>query len=246
MPVYILRPDERYVSLNRQAALIGFAARGEELRLFDEAEFDDLPLTRDDIVVGGVGFVRRALQKLGLAVPAVPSIPTSLTDFAGRKIWRSTLIEAQRAAERGEAVFVKPLPHQTKLFTGQPLRSFDDVLRISHLPGDLEVECAELTPFVSEYRVFVLHREIIGVRHYRGDPLVFPEAARIRAAVAAYDDAPAGYALDVGVVEDGRTLLVEVNDSYATGAYGLAPIRYAALIEARWSELRAQPAEQQS
>lgn len=91
---------------------------------------------------------------------------------------------------------------------------------------------------MSEFRVFVMHGEILGVRHYAGDPLVFPDPDRVRAAVAAYADAPASYALDMGVVEDGRTLLVEVNDAYATGCYGLAPVHYAAFIEARWVELR--------
>lgn len=57
-------------------------------------------------------------------------------------------------------------------------------------------------------------------------------------AIAAHVDAPAGYALDVEVCEDGRTLLVEVNDGYAVGSYGLVPTIYAALIDARWAQLR--------
>lgn len=238
MPVYVARPDDSAYSLNRQAALVGFTARGAELRLFEPDALDDLPLTRDDIVIGGVGLVHRALRRLGLAIPSLDSVPASLAAFAGRRTWRATMIEARRAVERGEALFVKPVPSQTKLFDGSPLRSFADLLPTAHVPDDAPVDCAELTPFVSEYRVFVLHGEIIGVRHYKGDPLVFPEPERVRAAVAAYGEAPAGYALDIGVVEDGRTLLVEVNDGYATGAYGLAPIRYAALIDARWEQLR--------
>ena len=37
----------------------------------------------------------------------------------------------------------------------------------------------------------------------------------------------------------GYELVVEVNDAYALGAYGLPPLRYAAMIDARWAELRA-------
>lgn len=238
MTVYILRPDDSCLSLNRQAALVGFRLRGDEIALYDEECFEALPLTREDIVVGGVGFVRRALERLGLAVPELPSIPSSLSAYAGRKTWRGPLIEARRAVERGEEVFVKPLPSQTKLFNGRPLRAFSDLLSTAHLSDDRVVDRAELTPFASERRTFVLHGEIIGLRHYKGDPLLFPDAATLRAAVAAYADAPAAYALDIGVAEDGRTLLVEVNDAYAAGCYGLEPSRYAAMIAARWAELR--------
>ena len=238
MTVYVLRPDESAFSINRQVARVGFALRGDDVRLFGIDDFDDLPLAPPDIVVGGIGVVRRAFSRLGLEAPTLDSVPEVLTDFAGRKIWRSAIIDARRAVERGASLFIKPLPEQLKLFTGQPLRQFSDLLPTSHLPDDTMVECAELTPFLSEYRAFVMHKEIIGLRHYSGDPLIFPDPSRVRAAVAAYHGAPAGYALDVGVVEDGRTLLVEVNDGYAIGSYGLPPLRYAALIAARWEQLR--------
>lgn len=108
------------------------------------------------------------------------------------------------------------------------------------MPDDEPVDCAEIVEFVSEHRGFVIHGELIDLRPYKGDPLRFPDPATLRAALAAYAPAPASYALDMGVVADGPTLLVEVNDAYATGAYGLAPMRYAQFIEARWSELYAE------
>ena len=43
--------------------------------------------------------------------------------------------------------------------------------------------------------------------------------------------------MDICVTKDGRTLLVEFNDAYSLGAYGLADIYYAKLISARWSQL---------
>lgn len=124
MPVYILRPDDSVFSVNRQVALVGFALRGEELRLYEQDEVDALPLTRDDILVGGVGVVHRALERLGLAVPSLESVPPPLVAFAGRKTWRGPIIDARRAVERGEPVFIKPIPTQTKLFTGRPMRRF--------------------------------------------------------------------------------------------------------------------------
>ena len=48
---------------------------------------------------------------------------------------------------------------------------------------------------------------------------------------------PAAYSLDFGVLATGETALIEVNDSIALGAYGLAHNKYARMIEARWKEL---------
>jgi ATP-grasp domain, R2K clade family 2 len=60
-----------------------------------------------------------------------------------------------------------------------------------------------------------------------------------KAAIAAYTDSPAAYAIDFGIVADGRTLLVETNEAYSLGCYGLPELRYSSLIERRWQELLA-------
>lgn len=49
--------------------------------------------------------------------------------------------------------------------------------------------------------------------------------------------APAGYAVDFGITDKGETLLIEVNDGYAFGCYGLLNIYYSKLLSARWAEL---------
>lgn len=240
MAVHIVRPDDSVHSINRQAALVGFTMRGEDVRLFDGHEIESIAIADGDIVFGGVRTVRRAFDRLGWTVPAIQSVPEGLGDFAGRRTWQATMGEARRRVENGRAVFVKPLASDLKRFTGQPLRKFSDLVSTAHVPDETEVECAEITRFVSEFRTFVLHGRVIGLRHYGGDPLRLPDVNVIQAMVSRYRQGPAGYALDVGVVEDGRTLLVEINDSYATGAYGLAPALYASFIEARWEQLRQQ------
>ena len=91
---------------------------------------------------------------------------------------------------------------------------------------------------LSEHRCYVLRRDPIGLRHYAGDALVLPDTGVIRTAVENYSDGPMGYAMDFGVTGDGRTIVIEVNDGYAIGAYGLHPVHYANLIKARWDEIR--------
>ena len=52
-----------------------------------------------------------------------------------------------------------------------------------------------------------------------------------------YKSAPNGFALDFGLTKDGRTILIEVNDGYSTGNFGLVSVDYAKLLSARWAEI---------
>jgi len=105
------------------------------------------------------------------------------------------------------------------------------------VPDDAPILAQEPVRFLSEWRTFVIRGAIEGVSHYAGDPLIFPAAAVVRMCIAAFSNAPAGYAADFGVTDDGRTLLVEINDGYSLGHGGLAANRYAELLRARWSEI---------
>jgi hypothetical protein len=91
--------------------------------------------------------------------------------------------------------------------------------------------------FKSDWRVFVVRGVVIGMNFYQGDPLIMPAANTIRLTIGAYQHAPAGYSADFGITDDGRTLLVEVNDGYSLGHGALTGNLYAELLEARWLEI---------
>jgi hypothetical protein len=108
--------------------------------------------------------------------------------------------------------------------------------------------------FASEWRVYILRGEIIGMGRYDDrdvdDTHSFPDMDIVGQMVSAYTkhDAPAGFGLDVGVsegpggenpFEDGRTKLVEVNDGWALGLYKgtCSPRDYLRLLEARWTDI---------
>lgn len=239
MTVFILTPDERVVSLNRLSARIGFLALGESVHMFEPDEVETLPLQLGDIVVGGVGFAQTGMRRLGLEIPVVESVPPEVAPFAGRRIWNSTLGELRSQISGGGTIFAKPVAQNLKTFDGTLFSRFRDLIPTAHLPDDTPIECADPIALISEFRCFVLHGDVIGLRHYKGDPLVFPDPAIIQEAIGAYDTIPAGCAIDFGVLDTGQTVIVEVNDGYAVGAYGLAPVRYAQIILARWNEIRA-------
>jgi ATP-grasp domain, R2K clade family 2 len=220
----------------------GFRKRGVPCEVFDPEQLHRgvLPLARDTLVAGGLRVVEAALAALGVVVPEADNLPACLARYRGRKVWASTWGELRaRYGEAGppEPLFVKPL-RRNKGFPALALYDADDLATAAHLPDDLEVLAAEYVVFASEWRCYVCGGQILELCHYQGDPFVYPDPQVIKGAVADYGRlAPAGYGIDFGVLTDGQTVLVEVNDGYALGSYGLNAVEYAELLEARWVQL---------
>jgi hypothetical protein len=206
---------------------------------FDAAQIDDLPLTPRTLVHGGVGAVMRALARLGVPAPHVDGAPAELGPYFGRRVWQTTM-GALRASDDGAPVFVKPL-REAKLFTGHVRDgSMRSLTMTAHVDDGVALLASEVVPFVTEYRCFVHRGRVVGAKHYGGDWRAPPPDFGVAdAAAAAFAGAPVAYAIDLGVADDGRTLIVEVNDAFALGCYGLAPVPYARLVEDRWLELTA-------
>jgi hypothetical protein len=237
--VYIKRAGGEIASEASYAAWKGFSAKAYPLDFFewDELTGRHLPLERATLVVGGTVAVHLALKQLGVPIPPPLNIPEPLVGYAGRKVWATTLGEVRRQfASGGQTVFVKPLA-AAKEFAGLVLVNPRDLDRVQHLDDDLAVQAAEPVPFVSEWRYFVSRGSVVGTAHYKGDCFTHPDASIVRRAVADHAGAPAAYGLDFGVTADGRTLLIEANDGYALGCYGLDPVIYAAMLEDRWCEV---------
>lgn len=238
MTVYILKPNLDATSLNRKTAQIGFDKLGEETILFTPEEFDVLTFqAEDDIVVGGIGYAKRGMRAMDLVPPALEDIPVELLPFAGRRVWTSTIKEARQNVQNGARFFVKPSSEDQKLFDGAVWSCFRDLIPTAHIPDDTLVACADPVNFIAEYRGFILNGELLSLRPYRGNPLAFPNPNVVKSALSAYRG-PAAFSMDFGVTDTGQTLVVEINDSYALGAYGLPPIAYAKMIRTRWNEIR--------
>lgn len=233
--VYIRYREDMPESTSSFAALDGFRKLGVTTAPF--YGFGDID-TLDDLgpevgIVGFVGDVRAALNKMGKPDPYTLDYPPELQDFIRRDIRQTVLREVR---ETKTPVFVKPVQH--KLFTGFVWTgSAADRYRLATYESSTPVWVCKPVEFVSEYRCFVLDGEILDVRRYKGNWNEAPFKGWVEEAIQAYKSAPRAYALDFGVTWGGRSLLVEVNDSYALGNYGLPSIPYANMIEARWEEM---------
>jgi hypothetical protein len=222
-------------TVNNFAAWEGFKQIGIETAPF--YSFGDVEtLDRLGPYAGVAGFVcdvHKALESLGLLIPDSMDYPEELRDFLGREVHLTTLGEIRRTIK---PTFIKP--KLLKEFTGLIWDgSRGPRLSLATCPDETEVWSSEVVNFVSEYRCFVLEGSILDVRKYKGDWSVAPDFLEVKLAVEAYCNAPVSYALDFGITSEGRTLLIEGNDGYALGHYGLPSTQYAKLLEARWEEL---------
>ena len=138
-------------------------------------------------------------------------------------------------------------PVRSKAFTGKIISGINDLVGCGNCHENYEVLVSEPLKILAEWRCFILYDEIVDVRPYgmlldpkrksylyHYDEKVLGEMLE---EFKSMENRPMACSMDICVTEEGRTLLVEFNDAYSLGYYGLAPIWYAKLISARWSQI---------
>jgi hypothetical protein len=184
-------------------------------------------------ISGWIGDVHRALTKLGKTIPANIDYPPELQEFLGRTIRSGTLGEVRSSINR---VFVKP--QEQKAFTGFVWdNDATSRSRIVLHDDDVPVFIADPIVIRSEHRAFIMRDKVRDVRRYRGDYSLAPNKSVVEAAVKKMKGHAAAYCLDWGITDAGQTVLIEMNEGFSFGPYGMAPSMYARMLSARWNEL---------
>ena len=215
------------------AAFIGFRNMGEIVKFFTKP--DGIHYKKQDIVVGSINSVRSIMKSIHVDLPNF-YIPNELQKYAGRKIYKSTIGSIIERVMHGEKLFIKPVT--IKEFPAQVVDSLPLMTFIGQdFKDNMECWVSEVIDFVSEYRIFLLGKEPIGCKHYWGDFKICPDWKIIDSAIADLINPPAGWCLDFGITNDGTTLLIEANDGYSIGNYGLDGMDYVRILKARWFEL---------
>lgn len=217
--------------------------RGWEVRKFLKWR-DDLDPRVEEPVIGGVGTVAGALRRLGIEPPAI-DYPDAFWPFLIDPAYEERTLGWVRQNPGRWPVFVKPASG-FKEFTGLVVRSTHDLLGLSHVDDHAPVFVCRPERIVgAEWRVFVIEGQVRDVRPYRVTPdTVAPGLVAAQAIADAWPSAPVGYAFDlanIGTVERPFWRVVEVNDGYSLGTYGLSRDVYAELVVKRWGELVGVP-----
>ncbi|MBI6885146.1 ATP-grasp domain-containing protein [Pseudomonas putida] len=233
---FCLNPEEALVAGYLKAS--GQAFEIASLSQVDRARVD---ATSKHLVVGTIPFIAAALRQRGITLVAEDTYPSVLSGLMRRRVWKSTIKRAQESIEDGSRpFFIKPYA-RAKRFTGFVLTDSMDY-RLVGVSRNESIWCSEVISFVSEWRMYVIRGRLVHSGHYGGSHEVKPsgevvdEAIRLMSSQAG---CPASYALDMGVTDTGETALVEVNDAYAIGAYGIEPGLYFSFLKTRWDELCA-------
>ena len=215
-------------------AFVGLREMGHECIFFQR--YEELLAnnhSKEEIIVSGIGMIRRRLQDFGIACNGI-NYPEELGKYLGRRIWKLTINEIANMPAAWP-VFVKSV--EGKRLSGRVVNGTHDLVGCGCLEENYKVLCSEPVHFIAEWRVFVRYGKVLDVRPYKGDWKVHYDPNVIERAIKDYTTAPNAYGIDFGVTSNGETLLVEVNEGYALGCYGLFPHLYAKLILTRWAEL---------
>lgn len=220
------------------AALEAYYNMGFEVVEIKSEEDLSLIDNEPNVVLGSIQFVQKALKHLKIEVPEPLDYPLDLRKYLGREIHESTINEIANDSSKWN-VFVKPKGF-VKKFTGRLIKSTADLVGCGDLKMNVPVWVSEPVEFIAEWRIFIRYGKVLGAKMYKGDWKAHLDSEVVLKAIDDFKSAPAGYSLDFGLTKDGRTLLVEANDGYSLGFYGLFYVDYAKLLASRWAQLTNQ------
>lgn len=203
--------------------------------------------SKNDIVIGSVQCCVEFFKTVGIKIPEYIGYPSSLSEYYGRNIDVIKLYDI-----KSFPVFVKPV-HEVKLFTGTVLQREQDIqlLKLTNpqITGETEIYWSDVVTIDSEYRIFVhskpdkyiIKDKIVGIKHYSGNYKLFPshkDIDRLYEIIENYKDSPICYSLDIGLEKDKPGFhLIEINDFWALGSYGLDGALYTRLTMDRFHQL---------
>lgn len=190
-------------------------------------KFDSL--IRRSLFVGSTDFMREVFKRIHLHDVRLPK-------NCNRPAIDLTLGEAYQIVENGTKLFIKPV--EIKLFTGFVLdRSKyaclyglpDDTQLIAYEPFKAQIE--------SEWRCYIHNHKLIDSRNYSGDFTICPDYRYISNVIQENSKTfPCAYTIDIGVLPN-ENVVIEYNDFWAIGNYGMPNDLYVKLLRDRYFEI---------
>lgn len=228
----------------------GFLALDVPIQFYTETamHLNMYHVTKEDVVGGHINMCHIALGHLRVDRPCLLDYPRLLWPFLHREAFILDFKTVKESFDqlRGsfkDCLFVKPVSN--KQFAAGVYKNASELVKAVDVPDNTPVWVSEVVKFESEYRVYVYENKIVDVFRYWGDNWkdnIDGQVVDRIVATAQLEPMPVFYSIDVGLINKSwapfqETALVEVNDGYALGNYGLSPKQYAEMSMARWRQI---------
>jgi len=219
-------------------AYMGFRDKQANIVFFED--INEVPVSTTNIVVAYIEDTNKYFEKLGLPPKQALNIPFELDNhfYTKRGVARTTMgWFKENCQEKAFPIFIKPDGKAKEFVAGVVTKKEYMDMFFKDVKDDAKILISDVVDIVSEWRVYVINGQIKGVKWYLGDHLTFPDKNFIIDAVYEYKSAPSAYGIDFGVLKNGETVLIEANDGWSLGNYGLEPSTYSTLLATRWREI---------
>ncbi len=225
------------INTDIMCAAEGFEQLGYTIRTFERTDIltDKFRLLyRTNPFVGSIDTMRTLFRREKVE-PSPIDFPVDMN--FGRMISKLSLKSALNFFETtGLHLFIKPV--ETKLFDGMLLRHKNLLNYFTpFLEENPECWVSNELNILSEWRGFVHNGQLVDCRQYKGNFRLQPDMSFLDTSVENCPLAISAYTVDVALIEDLSTVIIEVNDFWAIGSYGLEPQLYAQMLADRYFEI---------
>lgn len=231
--IYIQSDIERKLPHHFDCAcgLYGALDHGQDIRLttFEEVhsgKFDNL--IKSNVFIGSVEFMKEVFSRIGKTNIRVPE--NSNRDF------KSMTLGDAKILSKSKSIFIKPF--DIKLFTGFVL---DQMVysSIADVSEDTMVMVYDVfsSPIKSEWRCYIRRDKVVDIRNYSGDMFTTPSESYLESVISSNSLFPTAYTIDIGILENGDNVVIEYNDMWAIGNYGIDNYEYFSLLKSRYFEI---------
>lgn len=226
--IYIQSKDNIPHHFDAACALYGCEESGLNYKLIS---FDDISkfknLIKNNLFVGSVEFMKEVFKNVGIENVRVPR-------NSNREYTKMTVSEAIELSKT-KKIFIKPF--DIKLFTGFVMEGF-----VYSCLNKIENEAVMVydvfkSDIISEWRLYIHKNKIVDSRNYSGDFMIYPNHEYILSVIKENHDFPIAYTIDIGILENGNNVVIEFNDMWSIGNYGIPNDLYIKLLRDRYFEI---------
>lgn len=233
------------VNTDIQKAIDGFESLVYDIKTFAKEDivlgkFDYAAL--NNVFVGSIDTMNMLFNRLGklpepIDYPEFLFNDNLLTRKVSKDILGTVYSNCANEFRTHKEVFYFVKPVDTKLFDGSIVTNVESLSYFRGHSVMTPVWISDKIDIVSEWRAYIHNKKLVQCSNYAGDFTLVPDYSYIQKLIKGYDNAPVSYTIDVAVLKDGRTDVVEFNDFWAIGSYGLDSMKYAEMLRDRYFQI---------